>query len=291
MSFPDQSRADEKISFLAHLGRTLESTPCLKSDPPQGNRRFRKQVAQFLRLYFKLPIGVEASKNLKHKIPSNFCHFLKLMGKKATKLNEHELLSHSQKFHLWFFFCCPQNVVVLPSRQVAVNSLLELYNARLALVDSSLIKYLPKEFLSSISPNVRVQIFSQSNSLQNLLTFSPTFFQDAPVVLEAPRQSDLLVELTNTLNPDLLLVSLADFEMRTSSAFGKLLEASSASGSRLFLDISDFLELSSVPPTNGVFQFLAENPLPPNCALICGLVKNQVPNSPNWPFFARLKEI
>jgi methionine S-methyltransferase len=95
-------------------------------------------------------------------------------------------------------------------------------------------------------------------------------------VVEAPHRSDLVTRLLKNLKPQIIITSLEDFEMRTSTAFEQLLEATSSIGARLVLDISDHLELSSLPGTNGVLQFLASHPLPMHATIICGLVRNKV---------------
>lgn len=96
-------------------------------------------------------------------------------------------------------------------------------------------------------------------------------------MVEAPRRSDLVVRLLKNLKPQLVVTSLADYEMRTSTAFELLLDATASIGARLVLDISEYLELSSLPGTNGVLQFLASHPMPMHATIVCGLVKNQVP--------------
>eukprot|EP00897_Mesotaenium_endlicherianum_P008279 jgi/Mesen1/747/ME000110S_11011 len=146
----------------------------------------------------------------------------------------------------------PQSIVVVPTRAVAIENILRLYAPPLALVDASFARWLPKKWLSALPS------------------------ESTPVVLEAPARTDLLVHLARTLQPSLMIVSLPDFEMRSQTAFTQLLEVSAEIGARLFVDISQHLELSSMPPTNGVLQYLSERALPPHAAVICGLVKNQV---------------
>lgn len=99
---------------------------------------------------------------------------------------------------------------------------------------------------------------------------------DAVTVIEAPRQSDLMIELIKKLKPQVVVTGMAQFEAVTSSAFEHLLITTKEIGSRLFLDISDQFELSSLPSSNGVLKYLAGNSLPPHAAIICGLLKNQV---------------
>lgn len=99
---------------------------------------------------------------------------------------------------------------------------------------------------------------------------------DTITVIEAPRQSDLLIELIKKLKPQVVVTGIAIFEAVTSSAFVHLLDTTRDVGSRLFLDISDHFELSSLPGSNGVMKYLSGSPLPSHAAIICGLVKNKV---------------
>lgn len=100
--------------------------------------------------------------------------------------------------------------------------------------------------------------------------------EDVLTVIDAPRQSDLMVELVKNLKPQVVVTGIAHFESVTSSAFVQLLDATREIGSRLFLDISDHFDLSSLPVTNGVLKYLSGTPLPSHAAILCGLVKNQV---------------
>lgn len=85
-----------------------------------------------------------------------------------------------------------------------------------------------------------------------------------------------MIELIKKLKPQVVVTGIAPFESVTSSAFVHLLEATREIGSRLFIDISDDFELSSLPRSNGVLKYLAVNTLPSHVAIICGLVKNKV---------------
>lgn len=95
-------------------------------------------------------------------------------------------------------------------------------------------------------------------------------------MIEAPRQSDLMVELIKKLKPQVVVTGIADFEAVTISAFEQLLNTTREIGARLFLDISDHFELSSLPSSNGVLKYLAGTPLPSHAAIVCGLLKNKV---------------
>ncbi|KAJ4951216.1 hypothetical protein NE237_028048 [Protea cynaroides] len=153
------------------------------------------------------------------------------------------------------------NVVVFPSRAVAIENALRLFSPRLAIVDEHLTRYLPKLWLTSLEMKAACDV-------------KPS--EAAVTVIEAPRQSDLMIELIKKLKPQVVVTGMAQFEAVTSSAFEHLLDITREIGSLLFLDISDHFELSSLPGSNGVLKYLAGNILPSHVAIICGLVKNQV---------------
>lgn len=85
-----------------------------------------------------------------------------------------------------------------------------------------------------------------------------------------------MIELIRKLKPQVVVTGIADYESVTSSAFVHLLDTTREIGSRLFLDISDHFELSSLPSSNGVLKYIGGTVLPPHAAIICGLVKNKV---------------
>ncbi|CAI0376806.1 unnamed protein product [Linum tenue] len=153
------------------------------------------------------------------------------------------------------------NVVIFPSRAVAIEHVLRLFSPRLAVVDEYLTRHLPRQWLTSLV----IEQASENNGLKDGIT-----------VIEAPRQSDLMVELITKLRPQVVITGIAQFEAVTSSAFVHLLDVTRQIGSRLFLDISDQFELSSLPSTNGVLKYLAGNVLPSHASIVCGLVKNKV---------------
>lgn len=153
------------------------------------------------------------------------------------------------------------NIVVFPSRSVAIESALRLFSPRLAVVDEHLTRHLPRKWLT----NLALERTATGDSSEDELT-----------VIEAPHQSDLMIELIKKLKPQVVVTGMAHFEAVTSSAFVHLLDITREVGCRLFLDISDHFELSSLPGSNGVLKYLAGNPLPSHAAIVCGLVKNQV---------------
>ncbi|KAF6139621.1 hypothetical protein GIB67_033625 [Kingdonia uniflora] len=153
------------------------------------------------------------------------------------------------------------NVVVFPSRAVAIENVLRLFSPHLAIVDEHLTRHLPKQWLTSLA----IEGSADDKPYGDMLT-----------VIEAPRQSDLMIELIKKLKPQVVVTGMAHFEAVTSSAFQHLLDITRDIGSRLFLDVSEHFELSSLPGSSGVWKYLAGNTLPPHAAIVCGLVKNQV---------------
>ncbi|KAK6945653.1 Aminotransferase, class I/classII [Dillenia turbinata] len=152
------------------------------------------------------------------------------------------------------------NVIVYPSRSVAIENALRLFSPQLAIVDEHLTRHLPRKWLTSF----QIELAATDQPSEGALT-----------VIEAPRQSDLMMELIKRLKQRVVVTGLAHFEAVTSSAFEQLLDITREIGSRLFLDISDWFELSSLLNSNGVLKYLAGHPLPSHAAIICGL-KNQV---------------
>ncbi|KAL8205974.1 hypothetical protein R6Q57_009525 [Mikania cordata] len=153
------------------------------------------------------------------------------------------------------------NVAIFPSRDTAIENALLLFAPRLAIVDEHLTRHLPRQWLTSLK-------------IENNQT--ATDVAAGITVIEAPRQSDLMIELIKKLKPQVVVTGIAPFEAITSSAFENLLRVTREIGSRLFIDISDQFELSSLPSSIGVLKYLARTQLPSHAAIICGLLRNQV---------------
>ncbi|KVH88645.1 methionine S-methyltransferase [Cynara cardunculus var. scolymus] len=153
------------------------------------------------------------------------------------------------------------NVAVFPSRATAIENALRLFTPRLAIVDEHLTRHLPRQWLTSLEIEQKKDNRTSADEI---------------TVIEAPRQSDLMIELIKKLRPQVVVTGIAQFEAITSSAFEHLLRTTREIGSRLFIDISDQFELSSLPSSIGVLKYLARTPLPSHVVIICGLLRNQV---------------
>ncbi|KAF7061474.1 hypothetical protein CFC21_068166 [Triticum aestivum] len=238
LSFDDDSVADEKIPFLVYLAHFLKDDKPNPCEPPAGCLNFRNIVAEFMKSYHHIPLT-------------------------------------------------PEDVVVFPSRDVAIENYLRLFSPSLAIVDEHLTRHLPKQWLTSSAIEWKIHAYpvkknDGSRMLMLLLPFDTAGegrcnrAEDTVTVIEAPCRSDLLIELVRKLKPQVVVTGIAHFEVVTSAAFVNLLSATQDVGSRLFLDISEHLELSNLPNSNGVLKYLAGNTLPSHAAILCGLVKNQV---------------
>jgi methionine S-methyltransferase len=97
-----------------------------------------------------------------------------------------------------------------------------------------------------------------------------------PEMIEIPKNAELLCELMDKLKPEIVIYSMPISEADVRESFLQMVEVARKSGTRLFIDISDWVELSSNPRNNAVFRYLAQNRLPTHVSLICGLVKNRL---------------
>ncbi|KAF6152630.1 hypothetical protein GIB67_008067, partial [Kingdonia uniflora] len=144
---------------------------------------------------------------------------------------------------------------------VAIENVFRLFSPHLTIVDEHLTRHLPKQWLTSLA----IERSADDKPYGDMLT-----------AIEAPCPSDLMIEVIKKLKPQVVVTGMAHFEAVTSSAFQHLLDITRDIGSRLFLDVSEHFELSSLPGSSGVWKYLAGNTLPPHAAIVCGLVKNQV---------------
>lgn len=62
LSFNDDSVAEEKIPFLAHLAQTLKENTFFPYEPPVGSKRFRSLIAGFMKTYHHTPLTANVSR-------------------------------------------------------------------------------------------------------------------------------------------------------------------------------------------------------------------------------------
>ena len=169
---------------------------------------------------------------------SDFFPYQKTSGFESFRKNL--VLYFKNYFRLYFL---KENFVITPSRLVTCRNIVSIYKPKRILIDSQL-----------ASKNI----------------------SDCSEMIEIPQGSDLLCELITKLKPDLVFYSMPEPEARNSDALLRIIEISLATHTRVFIDISDFFEFSSSPPSNGIFRYLESNKLPSHITLFCGLVKNRI---------------
>ena len=142
----------------------------------------------------------------------------------------------------------PDNLVITPSRSEIINNLLTVYEPQLVTVDKK---------LRSLIPN-----YWQTHHESQLI--------------ETPRHSKLLGKLMRKLKPALVITGLTNVEMLAEEPFESLVNTAAEIGALLVVDISDNLNLSSHPASNGLFEYLAGHQLPNNVILLADLIKNKL---------------
>ena len=142
----------------------------------------------------------------------------------------------------------PQDLLVAPSRIDVLSNVLALYRPEVVLVD------------------------------RDLLRSAPVDLQQRPgcEILECPTRADLVCDLMQALRPQWVFTALSDFENVTPDSFLRLVDTAARTHTRLMVDLSAQLDLSSVPRSLGAFKFLATRPLPAHVALMLGLLRNRV---------------
>ncbi|MGF1540982.1 MAG: aminotransferase class I/II-fold pyridoxal phosphate-dependent enzyme [Pleurocapsa sp.] len=136
------------------------------------------------------------------------------------------------------------NLVITPSRETAIANLLTVYSPQLITIDAGLRQLLPA--------NCQRQI------------------------IETPRSIPLTCKLITKLRPTLIITGLDALEITSTEPFASLVNTAQEIGALLVVDISQNLNLSSHPVTNGLFEYLADVSLPANVILLADLIKNRL---------------
>ncbi|MDQ3192286.1 MAG: aminotransferase class I/II-fold pyridoxal phosphate-dependent enzyme [Bacteroidota bacterium] len=153
----------------------------------------------------------------------------------------------------YFIPLSEKNFLISPNTTTFVKNIIDLYQPKLAIIDKDFSNGLPNEWLTSLPGE-----------------------NDSPSIIEAPSQVNLTINLMKKLKPEIVITRFAEFENKSPDTLIRLIEAAKETNTRVFIDISNYMDLSSSPENNAVFQYLAENKLPLHCAVIGGLVKNLV---------------
>ncbi|MBM3382322.1 MAG: aminotransferase class I/II-fold pyridoxal phosphate-dependent enzyme [Betaproteobacteria bacterium] len=205
LAFANDELAEEKINFIGGLAEWLQQKPNLPYSDAEGEPQLRRQIAQFLRSYWKIPLTAKS-------------------------------------------------VFVTPNRKAALKNHIQMLRPRLTLIQKDLTQHIPPHWLNASSRGANT----------------------TPGIVEAPKRVDEICKLVLSLEPQLVICSLQDFEVRTSDAFVRLVETCTRVNAQLIVDLSDHFELSSQPAPHGVLSWLSEHPLPGQVTLLFALVRNRV---------------
>ena len=140
------------------------------------------------------------------------------------------------------------DLIITPSRKEVLANLLMVYEPQLVMLDEGLRQLLP--------------ISWQRDRRQQ--------------IIEAPRRIPLVCKLMTKLKPSMVITGLKAFEMTAEEPFESLVNTAREIGALLVVDISDNLNLSSHPVSNGLFEYLADRGLPDNVILLADLIKNKL---------------
>lgn len=164
-----------------------------------------------------------------------------------------EKLSHFFNFY-YKLGLNQDNIMLFPSRAEFVRSLILTYDFNKLLVSET---YLRSENQASPKYMLRNSMFKEK-------------------VYETPLNVEISTKIISKIKPDFFISELASYENESTVAFEKLIDACKQAGTRLLVDVSNSLELSSSPRANGVLRYLSENKLPDHVVILGGFVRNAV---------------
>ena len=136
-----------------------------------------------------------------------------------------------------------KNILIAPNRQEFIKNILNIFEVKIALIDYEISR--------------------------NLVLHSKS-------IIEIPRQSHIICEITKKLKPQFLYCSLYESEVQNQDSFRRLIDVTKENQCILLLDISEFFNLSSSQKSNGIIEYLSENKLPNHVMLLCGLIYNKI---------------
>ncbi len=136
------------------------------------------------------------------------------------------------------------NLVITPSRTEAITNLLTVYEPQSIAVDAGLRHLLPLNYSQQI--------------------------------IEVPRRIPLIRKLITKLRPTLIITGLDALEITSTEPLASLVNTAREIGALLVVDISQNLNLSSHPATNGLWEYLADVSLPANVIILADLIKNRL---------------
>lgn len=137
-------------------------------------------------------------------------------------------------------------VLISPGRSDLLNNLLVSYQPHLTLVAKPLKPLISRRELNSLE------------------------------LLEVPTRIELQLQLIKALQPQCLITQLDADQIQSRHLVEQLIQVCHDHQTLLVLDISQWMELSSHPETNGLYTYLSEKGLSENLMIIAELINNKV---------------
>lgn len=146
-----------------------------------------------------------------------------------------------------------ENLFAMPGRKEFLHNMIYLYQPDMILIDRQHASSINRVWLQDIGADGK-----------------------APEIFEVPLAIEDSIEIIQRLRPQLIITALPEEDRFSKESVARLIDCCQETGSHLLLDISDLIDLSSSPTTNGVFRYMSDHVLPRHVAVFCGLVRNQV---------------
>ncbi len=159
------------------------------------------------------------------------------------------LLSFRQQISEYFHYyhkvdCTAEQIFIAPGRKELFNNTLRCYRPPLTFVSKQLKPFIDKDLDLNL--------------------------------LEVPAQIELITKLIAALKPTCVMTEIDPLEIQSAQQIKMLIDCCVDNQTILILDASKHLELSSQPPINGLYRYLAQHPLPSNVVVTLALINNRV---------------
>ena len=167
LAFEDAQVAEEKCSFLGALSEELAAPVCFPYEETAGALGFRRRLAEYLRDYFRIPLGPEAIVAL----PSRAYAFLNLVRVYRPKLVlvDRELLSVLPSSWMELVGACGSEVIEAPHRVDLACKLIDALNPDM--VFTGLAEFETK----TVDPVIRLVESSERVGARLVIDITPNF--------------------------------------------------------------------------------------------------------------------
>ena len=131
-----------------------------------------------------------------------------------------------------------------------------------------------RELITSLIANYQPELTLVAKPLAHLVNRVAGSTQGS--ILQAPASIEYLLELIERLKPQLVITRLDEHEVQSGQLAEQLIQTAIRHNTLLVIDLTDYINLSSQPETNGVYRYLSQHSMPDNLILMAGLMNNRV---------------